>query len=155
VELRIRIPNGEISIPFSTAEDLEKSLGGLDVNKIVNAVVERFGAINAVEPKVRMGLEGVYEPGSDGLPVLLAFPPSKVEVVGLSVFVSEPRGLTGPELDRVSHVKDSVKNFVATTRYKELFERRDDRVHVSHEGARWVTETVIPKLSNRAVGGAP
>src|SRR5437870_2924775 len=102
-ELRITIPEGEVSIPFSAADDLEESLKGL--GEILNVVKRRLSGVVTSVAQAKPGMGGIYAPGGDGIPVLLRFPKSKIEAIGLSVYLSEPRGLTGPELDRVSHVK--------------------------------------------------
>src|SRR2546428_11796540 len=106
-ELKIRIPEGEVAIPFSAASDLEESLK--DLGEILGVVARRLSGVIRPEAQVKPGLGGIYTPGADGIPVLLRFPKSKIEAIGLAVFLSEPKGLTGPEIDRVSHVKDALR----------------------------------------------
>ncbi len=144
-ELRIKIPEGEVSIPFSAAGDLEESLK--DLGEILGVVKRRLSGIVTSEVQAKPGLGGIYTPGANGIPVLLRFPKAKIEAIGLAVFLSEPKGLTGPELDRVSHVKNTLRGFVNNALYKKYFEKKDGYVHLSHDGGRWVTEKVLPSLS--------
>ena len=143
-ELRIRIPGGEVSIPFSAASDLEESLK--DLGDILRVVERWVSGVVRSEVQVKPGLETVYTAGIDGIPDLLKFPKSKIEAIGLAIFLSEPRGLTGAELDRVSHVKDGLRGFVNNAQYKKYFEKKDSYVHLSHDGGRWVTGKVLPAL---------
>jgi len=143
-ELRIRIPEGEVSIPFSAASDLEESLK--DLGEILRVVERRLSGVISPRAQIKPGLEGIYTPAADGIPVLLKFPKSKIEAIGLAVFLSEPKGLTGQELDRVSHVKDAMRGFVNNALYKKYFEKKDGYIHLSHDGGRWVTEKVLPGL---------
>lgn len=149
-ELRIKIPEGEVSIPFSAASDLEESLMGL--GEILKVVERRVSGVIRSEAQAKPGLGEIYAAGTDGIPVLLKFPKSKIEAIGLAVFLSEPKGLTRAELDRVSHVKNTLRGFVNNALYKKYFDKKDGYVHLSHDGGRWVTEKVLPNLLG--AGGA-
>jgi len=143
-EVRIKIPEGEVSIPFSTASDLEESLK--DLGEILGVVKRKVSGVITAEAQAKPGLGGIYTPGARGIPVLLRFPKAKIEAIGLAIFLSEPRGLTGPELDGVSHVKSALRGFVNNSLYRKYFEKKGGYVHLSHDGGRWVTEKVLPSL---------
>ncbi len=148
MEIRVRLPTGELAIPFSDGSDLEKKLSEFDVDRVIKLVSAKFaGKIEAQSSRTKPGLEGVYEMGLDGLPNLLQIPKSKIEAIGLALYVAAPRGLTGAELDRVSRVNSAVRGFVNQARYKKYFGRDEEgRVVLSHDGIRWVSETILPGM---------
>jgi len=152
MELRVRLPNGELVIPFSDAVDLKKSLDALDVNAVTKLVEERFGALVQRSPQaLKPGLEGIYEVGPNGLPNLLRLPSSQVEAIGLALYAASPRRLSGAELNIISKVSSASGSYINHPQYKKNFDRDSDGlVGLTHTGSRWVTEAVLPKLKRVA-----
>ncbi len=147
MEIRVRLPSGELAIPFSSGDDLEKKLNEFDVDRVIKLVSAKFAGKIDISSKIKPGLEGIYEIGLDGLPNLLQIPKSKVEAIGLALYLAAPRGLTGAELDRVSRVNNAVRGFINQERYRRYFAReKEGKVVLSHDGIRWVGETILPKM---------
>ncbi len=144
MEFRIKLGNAQVAIPFDSAEELETRLQQLD--GIVRVIQRNLPDVLRDEERVKPGLEGVYYLAADQTPVIVRIPAAKVEAIGLAVFAAEPRGLTGSEIEAASRVKNSLKDYVYNKSYKKYFDARGGKVHLSHEGARWVTEQVIPRL---------
>jgi len=147
MELRIKALNCEICIPFVSADDLETKLK--DLEPVLKVMQRSLPGSLFEEARVKPGLEDIYYLGSDQVPVLLRVPESKVAAIGLAVHVSEPRGLSGAEIEAVCGVRNALKDYVYNQRYKKYFDARGGFVHVSHDGARWIIEEVLPSLPKR------
>ena len=148
LKLHLNRVNGEVEIPFRTLSDLEAALKAIDWEKLLDTVVSDSVIIFAATNETpRPELEGVCTFGAGGLPRFSKIPKSDGEYVGLVLYSTDPRHLTPREIENLAGFARVTSNFLSHSHWKKYFQRDSEgKYHLSPEGMRWVTVSVLPKL---------
>ncbi len=148
-EYRVSTEAGELIIHFDTLQDFQDSLKSLDIDRIVDAVRERFGMILKTEVREpKPGLEDVYRFTGDGYVELLKVPETKVETIGLVLFAVDPNPALFSTIARSSGVADP-SVFLSKQTYQKYFTRTKEGYLLTQEGKTWILNDVLPRLRSQ------
>lgn len=149
-EARINTAFGEIVFSFETLEELKANIDSLDVDKVSEAVKQKFGAAILKEPRPpKPGMENVYRFTPEGKVELLKTAPSAPMAMGLLLYAYDPEPVSSDEILSAAGVKAA--DYVYQAAYKKYFDKTiDGRFVLIHPGRQWVETEIIPKLMPKA-----
>lgn len=148
-EVRIKVPFGEIVVPYSTVDELEAGLG--DIKKVLETVQSKARNVTLTEPRnPKVGFEDIYRFTPSGRVELLVAPGKQGESVGLVLLGHDPEPPKSDVLEEETGVQKVVRNVLTTGAYKKYFIRLSDgRYTLTPEGKAWVADQVIPRLREK------
>jgi hypothetical protein len=145
-QVRIKTDFGEVVIPYSILEELDKDLDQLPA--VIAQVKSKVAGIASIEPrKPKPGCEEIYRFGPDGRLELFAKPDKKVALAALSLYAYDPQPLLASELETVTGLPDVARSVLRNGSNAKYFDPKPDgRWGLSLVGFQWVRSEVLPKL---------
>ena len=144
-EARIKTSFGEIVIPYTSLDELEKALA--EMPRAVEIVRSRVAGVVPTEArKPKPGCDGMYDFDSNGRLRLLKKPKVKVALAALALYANDPDPMAVGDLEVVTGIADIVKSVLGQTLNKKYFAQHGDRYGLSPEGFEFVTKKVLQGL---------
>lgn len=153
-QVRIKRDFGELVIDYSSLEDLEKKLDGID--KVTELVLSRVGTslLQHAQRQPKPGYEDIYRFLPDGTVELLLYPSKNVQKVGLVLFAYD-QAIPPEIIEKCTNIPYVTSNVLQAGPNKKYFVRtRDGKYSLSPQGISWITSTVIRKVRQKTVVGS-
>ena len=141
---------------FDTLQELEEKVASLDIERANSVLAAKLGEFMRPEPRsLKPTVDGICSFHASGMLEFIRRPKHKVQILALTLYAYQPDALTTRVLSEATGVTNPTA-FLASHRYEKYFRKQGRASYgLSHEGARWVTDTVLPSIQqSRGEGGA-
>ena len=147
-EARIQTRFGTLTINFNNSEEFVQRLQSLDLETITNAIQEHLSEIIISEPRrIKPALVEICGFTPDGGLEFFKPPKGKVDAIGVVLYAFDPVPVETSTIEKLAAVSRPGRYF-GQKQYKKYFENVGHGLYrLSHEGKLWVTNSVIPKVS--------
>ncbi len=142
---------GELTLHFDKVEELQATIGTLEIDAVGRAIVDKLGDMIVSEPREpKLGAEFAYKFTPQGKVELNRVPSSAPTAIGLLLYAYDPEPVDSEEVFRATGVKSA--NYVTQIGYKKYFDKTPDgKLILTHPGRIWVQDEVLPGLKKSIV----